>query len=101
MAVARYATGKHALGICDRCGLTFKLNTLRAEINFRKTTGMRVCAECLDPDHPQNFVGERPVVDGVALRNPRPDSNVEDSRELTGELIFPNVNGNNDSVEVE
>ena len=36
-----YAQGKNALGICDRCGQQYKLNTLRKEL-----TGFKVCIDC-------------------------------------------------------
>lgn len=93
MALAKFASGKHALGICDRCGQTCMLKELKGERFKRMPTGVRVCGACWDPDHPQNFQGEKAVVDGVALRDPRPDTTVEDSRELTGEVVFPPIHG--------
>lgn len=80
----KFATGKHALGVCDRCGLQFKLNRLKALIIKGKRTNMLVCHACFDPDHPQLKLGEKPVQDPQALRNPRPDTGLEASRQLTG-----------------
>lgn len=37
--------------ICDRCGLEFKSGALRQE-----WTGLRVCHDCHDIRHPQDFV---------------------------------------------
>ena len=62
-----YAQGKNALGICDRCGQQYKLNTLRKE-----WTGYKVCIECYEPKHPQ-LEPRRNVNDSIALRDPRPD----------------------------
>lgn len=69
-----YARGKKALGICDRCGFTFKLKELREEIVKGRRTNLRVCSECLDPDHPQLRLGDVIVRDPQALKNARPDS---------------------------
>lgn len=79
----KYTSGKYALGICDRCGQTFKLKELRNEIVKRSMTSTKVCSECFDPDHPQNFLGEYPVYDPQALKDSRPDSaELSDSRGL-------------------
>jgi len=43
-------------------------------------TGLLVCQECWDPDHPQNHLGREPVNDPQALRNPRPDTSLMTSR---------------------
>lgn len=68
-----FATGKHALAMCDRCGLQVSYIELKTQIINLKPTGLRVCAECLDQDHPQYQVGLWPVNDPQALENPRPD----------------------------
>lgn len=69
----QYAHGSRALGICDTCGFRFRLNTLRAPSVKGVKTGLLVCSSCFDPDHPQNFQGERPIYDPQALRVTRPD----------------------------
>lgn len=69
-----YARGKRARGICDVCGLAYKLSELKEVIVRRTKTGTLACRDCWDSDHPQNFHGELPVYDPQALRNPRPDS---------------------------
>lgn len=72
MAVT-YARGPRALGICDKCGFRFRLNTLREPQVRGLKTGSLVCASCFDVDHPQNFQGMKPVYDPQALRRTRPD----------------------------
>ena len=70
-----YAVGKKSLGICDRCGFTYKLNKLKYEVQDQKRTGSRICPNCFDPDQPQYRVGEINTSDNISLFNPRPDSN--------------------------
>ena len=55
----------HVLGICDRCGFQRPLNALRKE-----WTGLRVCKDCFETRHPQDFVRSR--IDKQAVRDPRP-----------------------------
>jgi hypothetical protein len=40
-------------GICDRCGLRFKLSKLRDEYLLGRPTGMKVCKSCYSESHPQ------------------------------------------------
>jgi hypothetical protein len=68
-----YASGKYALGICDRCGFQFKLNDLKVQFVAQKATNLMVCDGCLDVDHPQLMLGRVRVIDPQALKNPRPD----------------------------
>lgn len=69
----RFASGKHAIAECDRCGQRFQLKVLKTEIIKTKKYDLLVCPECWDPDHPQLQLGMWPVDDPQALRNPRPD----------------------------
>lgn len=62
-----FASGKHSLAICDRCGFRFKYTQLQKE-----WTGFRVCSECFEPKHPQ-LEPVRHRADPQALRHPRPD----------------------------
>ncbi len=71
--MSHYAVGKRALGICDRCGFTCKLHDLQYLTINRQRTGLKVCDDCWEPDHPQNEQGRYPVRDAQALRDPRPD----------------------------
>jgi len=82
-----YATGKHAIGECQRCGFVYKLSRLRPD----GETNLMVCGACYDIKHP----AERPidVTDAVALRRPAPDLDaaaanvITDARPL-GEVLF-------------
>lgn len=70
----RFASGKNAIAICDRCGFRFKLTELKTEIIKTKKYQILVCGSCWDPDHPQLQLGMYPVDDPQALRNPRRDT---------------------------
>ena len=85
----RFASGKFAIAQCDRCGQRFKLKQLKKITVKRTQTNIRVCSECWEPPQPQSFLGERPVNDPQALRNPRPETGytvggVGSDGELTG-----------------
>jgi len=69
----RFASGKHAISECDRCGQRFKLTKLRKEVIKQKVYNLLVCPQCWDPDQPQLMLGTFPVEDPQGLRNPRPD----------------------------
>lgn len=69
----RFASGKRAIAECDRCAQRFKLTELTPLVVKTKPTGLLVCRECNDPDHPQLLLGMTPVDDPQGLRNPRPD----------------------------
>lgn len=61
--------------VCDQCGRGFKNYNL-----YKEWDGLRVCAECLDPRHPQEL--QRPMPDprpaawtrprGFIFENPDP-----------------------------
>ena len=70
----RFASSQRALGICDVCGFQYKLRELRNVFAKRRDTNIKACPECWDPDQPQLQLGEYPVDDPQAIRNPRPDS---------------------------
>ena len=70
----RFASGKNALGICDVCGFQYKLGRLKNLVRKGKDTNIKACPECWNPDQPQLHLGEFPVDDPQALRDPRPDS---------------------------
>jgi len=71
----RFASGQQALAICDVCGFAVKLRELRNLIIKGSNTNIKACQECWNPDHPQLHLGEFPVDDPQALRDPRPDFN--------------------------
>ena len=70
----RFAQGKKAISICDRCGFQFRLKELKALVIKTKNVNILVCKECWEPDQPQLQLGMFPVDDPQGLRNPRPDS---------------------------
>lgn len=78
----KFAAGERALGICDRCGLTYKLKTLKKLTINESLTNLKVCADCWEPGQPQLQVGRLRVVDSQALREPRPDTGQDASRQL-------------------
>lgn len=78
----KFASGKNALAICDRCGLQAPYKMLVPDIN---KPNLRVHQSCVDIKHPQ----ERPIVldEGIALKNARPnreDMTVGDIDDTTG-----------------
>lgn len=68
-----YAKGKHAWGICDKTGFRYPISDLVYEYNNGVKTGRRVGRDVVDPDHPQNFIGEVDTSDNQSLYDPRPD----------------------------
>jgi len=84
--MADYATGRKAIAECDRCGMRFRLKKLKTEIIKTKKYNLKVCPECWDPDHPQLLLGMQPIVEAIALREPRVDTTY-----ITAGV---NVNGN-------
>ena len=75
----RFASGKKAIAICDRCGFQFRLKELKALVIKTKNVNIIVCNECWEPDQPQLQLGMYPVDDPQGLRNPRPDSSYRQS----------------------
>ena len=70
----RFASGKWAIAMCDRCGQQFKLKQLKPLTIKTKKVNILVCHECWEPDQPQLSLGLYPVNDPQALREPRPDT---------------------------
>jgi hypothetical protein len=85
----RFASGQKALAICDVCGFPYKLRELKHLIAKGKDANVKACPECWNPDHPQLHLGEFPVNDPQALRNPRSDSS-----ELAAERQLYDPQGN-------
>lgn len=69
-----FASGKNAFGFCDRCGQRWDLTAMKEQYENLLPTGIRVCDECLDVDHPQLQLGRIPMDDPQALQNARPDN---------------------------
>ena len=86
MAGKAFASGKHAYGLCDRCGWRYKYKALRKERVNDQLSNLKVCPECYDPDHPQNKLGKKDYHDPQALWDPRPQNDLTESR--TGDDVF-------------
>tara|TARA_R110001592_G_scaffold308209_1_gene582207 strand:+ start:927 stop:1274 length:348 start_codon:yes stop_codon:yes gene_type:complete len=69
----RFASATKTIAECDVCGFRYKLKELRNIVTKGKDTNIKACRECWSGDHPQNKLGEFPVNDPQAIRNPRPD----------------------------
>lgn len=78
----QFASGKHAIAECDRCGRRVRLTELRRQVVAGQYTNLMVCYHCEDVDHPQLQLGKYPVYDPQALRNPRPERNADVSRDM-------------------
>ena len=79
-----YARGKYAFGYCDKTGFRYPLADLVPEFSNGVKTGFLVGRDVVDPDQPQNFLGRIKINDPQSLRNPRPDTSLEESRGLFG-----------------
>lgn len=74
-----FASGKNAHGFCDRCGFRCKLNIMKLLTINEKLTNTKVCPDCWEPDQPQYRIGRVDPSDPQALRNPRPDTSLNNS----------------------
>jgi hypothetical protein len=79
----RFASGRIAIAMCDRCGFQYQLKQLKTLIIKTKNVNLLVCPECWEPDQPQLSLGMYPVDDPQALRNPRRDNSYVEAG-LTG-----------------
>ena len=70
----KFASGKHSIAECDRCGQRYKLTELKKITIKTKQVNIKLCPECWDPDHPQLQLGLYPVNDPQGVREPRPDT---------------------------
>jgi hypothetical protein len=83
----RFASGKIAIAICDRCGFRFRLRELRTLVIKTQQVNILVCTNCWEPDQPQLQLGMYPVDDPQALRNPRNDNTYYQSGTLANGSI--------------
>jgi hypothetical protein len=74
--------GKRAFGFCDRTGFRYKLTDLVPQIENQRPTGLLVGRDVVDVDQPQLQLGRIAFTDNEALRNPRPDRALDESRAL-------------------
>ena len=93
-----FASGKKAFGISDRSGFRYRLRDMKREWN-----GALVGPDEFETKHPQLFP-PRIGPDPQALRNPRPDTGLEEQRALqygfnpVGFRDIPGVTPDNDLV---
>lgn len=103
----RFASEKRAIALCDRCAFKYPLKKLRPYVVLGKVINQRVCPSCWEIDHPQNWVGiigsRKAADDPQALRNPRPDTNLNESRGLFAwnPVASQQVNTTINSVKIE
>lgn len=90
-----FASGKHSIAECDRCGQRFKLSQLRKLTIKTRMVSIKVCNECWEPDQPQLQLGMYPVNDPQAVREPRPDI----SYYASGTSGLQTQNGSNNTVD--
>lgn len=75
-----FASGRHAKAICDICGVRCEYTEIKEIMRAGLPTNLLACNYCWDKDHPQLFLGRKPVRDRQALRRPRPDNSNADGR---------------------
>ena len=88
----RFASGKKAIAMCDRCGFQYMLKELRQLVIKTKNVNILVCPTCWEPDQPQLSLGLYPVNDPQAVREPRPDVSYNSSG-TAGLQLTPNDTG--------
>ena len=72
----RFASSQKVNALCDVCGFQYKLRELRNLFVKGRDTNIKACRECWSPDQPQLRLGEFPVDDPQAIRDPRPDQSL-------------------------
>jgi hypothetical protein len=90
----QFASGKHSIAECDRCGQRYKLKELKTQTVKTKPFKIKVCPTCWDPDQPQLQLGMYPVNDPQAVRDPRPDVSYLQSGNSGLQI---NINGGTDT----
>lgn len=85
---SKYASGKHSIAECDRCGFRYKLKELKTLTIKTKNVRIKVCPTCWEPDQPQLSLGLYPVNDPQAVREPRPDVSYWQSGYSGLQLVF-------------
>ena len=93
--MSSYANGKKAFGFCDRTGFRYPLRDLVPQIEDGRPNGLLVGRDVLDKDNPQLQLGRIRTTDPQALRNPRPDRDLNESRGLSA---FDPVGGGNTAL---
>jgi hypothetical protein len=71
-----FSSSQKIIALCDVCGFQYKLRELKNLFVKGRDTNVKACRECWSPDHPQLRLGELPVHDPQAVRNPRVDQSL-------------------------
>lgn len=79
-----FASGKEAWGVCDICGWRYLLLELRAMTDNGKSTGIKACPECWNPEHPQDDIDKLDTSDPQSLMDPRPERDLAGQRSAFG-----------------
>lgn len=74
-----FASGRNTIAECDCCGFQYKLKELKKLVVKGNLIETKVCPACWVPDQPQLMLGEFPVDDPQAVRDPRPDTTYDAS----------------------
>ena len=80
--MSSYAAGKKAFGFCDRTGFRYPIKDLVPQIENGRPNGLLVGRDVVDEDQPQLQLGRLNMNDPQALRDPRPDQGLAESRKL-------------------
>lgn len=80
--MSSYAKGKRAYGFCDRTGFRYPIRDLVRQIEDGRWNGLLVGRDVVDQDQPQLKLGDVNANDPQALRFPRPDNSLDESRAL-------------------
>ncbi len=81
--MSAFAKGSKAFGFCDRTGFRYPLRDLVRQIEDGRWNGLLVGRDVVDQDQPQLKLGDVNANDPQALRNPRPDLDLAESRALS------------------
>jgi hypothetical protein len=71
-----FSSSQKVIALCDVCGFQYKLRELKNLFVKGRDTNVKACRECWSPDHPQLRLGELPVHDPQAVRDPRVDQSI-------------------------
>ena len=72
-------------GLCDRCGLRYKLTDLKEEFVLGRKTGWFTCPQCYDESHPQLDTRFVKTNDKQQVKDPQTDKiELASSRRLYG-----------------
>mgnify|MGYP003624412029 FL=1 len=83
----QFASSQRVIALCDVCGFQYKLRELKNLIVKGRDTNVKACRECWNPDQPQLRLGEFPVNDPQAIRDPRPDQSLGPSGDFSSRNI--------------